>query len=163
MSSQYSNLNFYDRADRRRWARICHDQRRIAKKWPAYHWRMAMCQDYYRQLGPWRMQFMLVTFTFKPEWRGSVLLFEETAYKSVVLAKGPLVGSKVEMPQDEPLPLKDWDNEHWEQARFILSELFSDIIRPGDNNQRCLEVSQPMTLVWVVPYEGPQYWMEMQH
>lgn len=114
-------------------------------------------------LGPWRAIFLLATYLPKSEWQGSVSLLEQVGYKRVIIPDGKFKGGWFDRPDDEYLPLKQWEREHWEQARFILAELFGDIIRPGDNSQRAVEVDSENVLAWRVPYEGEPKWLSTQN
>lgn len=163
MASQFSNLSFWDRADRRRWKVACEDARRIAKQWPAYHPRMIMVEEYQRRLGPWRTIFCLETYLPRPCWTGSASILEQVAERRIVIPSGRLKGGYFDAPDDDYLMVKQWEPQHFEQARFLLAELFGELIRPGDNNQRCEESQSDHLLVWRVPFEGPKYWMERQN
>ena len=165
MPSSFSNLNFLDRADRRRWQRMCQDARNIAREYPAYDYRMMMCEEYARQLGPWYTIFALETFLKKPCWVGSASILEQVGERRIVIPDGPLKGGFYDAPKDEYLTIAQWEPEHFEQARFLLAELFGELIRPGDDSQRCEETALPQmhTMIWQVPYEGPKYWQERQH
>ena len=162
MPSSYSNLNFLDRADRRRWAKACEDARKVARTWPAYNVKMILCQEYARYLGPWRIIFCLQTFMPKPSWMGSASIVEHVADKRIVIPDGKYKGGYFDAPDDEYLPLKQWEKEHFEQAEFLLAEMFGELIRPGDNSQRCDRAELDHVLLWAVPYEGPQYWLQAQ-
>lgn len=155
-----NNLNFSDRMDVRRFKKKCEDQRRIAEKWPAYDRRMAAVEEYCWTMGPWRLIFMLETWS-KPVWHGSASVQEEIGTQTIVQSKW---GSEaVEIPQDALLATQSWHPEHFEQARFILAEVFGPILRPGDDHQRALETVGLMALHHQVPYEGERYWIRNQH
>lgn len=155
MPSQWSNLNFRSKRDLSTWKDKCAEQRKIAKQWPAYDKRMITCEEYQFAIGPWHLVFCLEIFS-KPAWVGSASIQEEVAYETVTGAHG----EKFEVPQDALLAVSSWHSEHFEQARFILAEVFGDILRPGDKHQPALEKRGLMTLQWVVPYEGERFWLK---
>ena len=146
-----SNLDFADRYDIRRFKKRCEDQRRIAEKWPAYDPRMGMVEEYRWRLGPWAVCFMLETWK-RPTWHGSAAILEEIAQQTVVPSKWG--SALVEIPQDALLATASWVPEHYEQARFILAEVFGPILRPGDDQQEALETVGLWGLHWHLKYEG---------
>lgn len=155
-----SNLDFADRWDIERFRKKCVDQRKIAQRWPAYDRRMASVEEYGWRLGPWTVRFMLETWK-KPVWHGSAAVIEQVGYQTVVPSKW---GSElIEIPQDALLATKSWEPEHFQQARYILAEVFGPILRPGDKTQEALETLALWAMHWHVPYEGPQTWQNEQH
>jgi len=151
-------LDFVARWDIANWKRMCADHRAIAERWPAYDKRMVGVEDYWFKLGPWRICFMLEIWD-KPLWVGSVSIQEQIGYESVGLENG----GRIEVPQDAMLAISSWVPEHFEQARFILGELFGPILRPGDDHQPAMEFQGLMTFQHRVPYEGPHFWKTKQH
>lgn len=152
------SLDFADRADIRRWKKTCEDHRKIAERWPAYDRRMINVEEYKMELGPWRLVFCLEIWN-KPMWHGSASIQEQIAYETVT---GPS-GEKLEVPQDALLAISSWVPEHYEQARFILAEMFGPILRSGDKHQPAQEFIGLFTLQWRVPYEGEPKWKNRQN
>jgi hypothetical protein len=66
------SLDFADRLDIDTFKKKCEDQRKIAKRWPAYDIRMATVEDYAWLLGPWSLRFMLEVWKAPFMWHGSV-------------------------------------------------------------------------------------------
>jgi len=146
-----SNLDFSDRPDIRRFKRKCEEQRKLAERYPAYDSRMGMVEEYGWRLGPWSLRFCLETWK-RPVWHGSAAIFEEVGAETVVPSKW---GSQVvEIPQDALLATTSWVPEHYQQARFILAQIFGPILRPGDQQQGALETVALWGLHWHVKHEG---------
>jgi len=158
MPSSYSNLNFSNRADIKRWKHKCEEQRRIALKWPAFDKRMLTCEEYHFSIGPWQLVFCLEIFD-KPMWVGSASIQEQIAYETYTGEHG----ERFEVPQDALLSVSSWVPEHFEQARYILAEVFGDILRPGDKFQPAKETEGLFTFQWRVPYEGEHFWKKHLH
>ncbi len=151
-------LDFLDKHDLGNWRQMCADHRAIAERWPAYDRRMVSVEDYWFKLGPWRIGFCLEIWN-KPIWVGSVSIQEQIGYETVELNNK----ARIEVPQDALLSISSWVPEHFEQARFILGELFGPILRPNDPHQAALEFSGLMTFQWRVPYEGDKRWLKKLH
>ena len=150
-------LNFSDRHDISRWRERCAEQRKIAEEYPAFDKRMVTVEEYQWNLGPWRIIFCLEIWS-APRWNASVSIQEEVAHETVELGNG----QKAEIPQDAMLMLSSWSPEHFEQAKFILGEVFGPILRPGDDHQKALEFHGLNALHWIVPYEGERPWIRKQ-
>lgn len=152
------SLDFWDSRDLSSWKKMAEDHRSIARRWPAYDKRMCMVEDYWFKLGPWRVCFLLEIWD-KPLWVGSISIQEQIGYETVELENK----QKIEVPQDALLAVSSWSPEHFEQARFILGEVFGNILRPGDQHQPALEFRGLMTFEWRVPYEGVKFWLKHQN
>lgn len=163
MPSEYSNLNFHNRADFKRWKKQCEEQRRIAQKWPAYNPRMGNVEEYGWRLGPWSVRLTLEIWRKPYVWHCSAAIFEQVALETVVFDNGPMAGAKVEVPQDALLMMSSWHYEHYEQARYIMGEALGPELKPGDNHQPAMEFRGNCALHWLVKYEGPETWRNAQH
>jgi hypothetical protein len=161
--SQFSNLNFYNDADIATWKERCADQRKIAEEYPAYDPRMALVEEYQFNIGPWRLVFYLEVWGKKPMWHGGASIQEQVAYETVTITEGMYAGTKMEVPQDALLAVSSWMPEHFEQARYILAEVFGPILKPGDKFQPAEETRGLFTLQWRTPYRGKRNWQEKQH
>ena len=150
-----SDLSFVDQWDIARFKKKCVDQRRIAEQWPAYDRNMALVDEYRWRLGPWALSFMLEVWA-EPVWHGSAAILETIGYTTV----DPKW--RTEIPQDALLSINSWVPEHFEQARFILAEIFGPILKPGDQHQPALETKGVMALHWHVKYEGNRPWRKYQ-
>lgn len=151
-------LNFFNNPDIARWKERCAEQRKIAETYPAFDKRMVTVEEYRWTLGPWTIMFMLEIWD-KPVWRASVSIQEQIAYETVELENK----AKIEVPQDALLAVSSWVPEHFEQARFILGEVFGPILRPGDDHQKALEFQGLMCLQWIIPFEGEKTWLKRQN
>jgi hypothetical protein len=153
-----SNLDFQDKADIATWRERAAEHRAIAEKWPAYDKRMVTVTDYRFELGPWHVTFILEIWK-EPVWVGSVSIQEQIGFETIKIQHG----HKIEIPKEALLAISSWSPEHFEQARFILGEVFGPILRPGDDHQPALEFKGLMTLQWRVPYEGEKPWRKNQN
>lgn len=153
------NLNFIAKWDIETFKAKCADQRKIAQRYPAYDRRMGTVQEFHWRLGPWSLMFMLEVWKKPYHWHGSAAIMEQIGYETVT---GTL-GMKYEVPQDALLATKEWIDEHYEQARFILGEVFGDILRPGDKHQPATEYIGLTAMHWLVPYEGKKTWLTHQN
>lgn len=156
--SDWSNLNFSGDWDVQTFKAKCEDQRKIANRWPAYDPRMGTVEEYQWFMGPWHLTFMLETWTKRPMWHGSAACIVQVGTRTVKMGK-----FKVEEPRDDFLDIRRWEPEHYEQARFILAEVFGPIIRPNDDNQRVQERTGAWGLHHYVLYEGPKFWLKHQN
>lgn len=169
MASDYSNLNFADQYDVANWKAKCEEQRRIAQRWPAYDPRMSTVEDYGWKLGPWSLRLVLEVWKSRRNelgnyvWHGSVACIDQIGYETVTINEGMHKGTKFEIPQDALLAVKSWEPEHFQQARYILAEMFGPILRPGDDHQQAVETLGLFTMQWRVKYEGPETWKQQQH
>jgi hypothetical protein len=154
-----NNLNFANKFDVARFKAKCEDQRRIATKWPAYDARMAGVDVFGWLLGPWSLRFMLEVWQKPFVWHGSAAILEQIGYTTET---GKL-GMKYEVPQDAMLSTSSWVEEHKEQARFILAEIFGEILRPNDKFQPANETIGLLCMHWHVLYEGKKYWLSRQN
>ena len=159
MPSSYSNLNFSNRADIKRWKHKCEEQRRIALKWPAYQREMCDVEEYGWMLGPWSLRLVLEIFRKPYMWHASVAILEHIAYESVQGANG----ERFEVPQDALLSRTSWHPEHTEQADFILNGIFGDLIRANDNSQQVLIYDGLWARHFLTKYEGAETWRKTQH
>lgn len=161
-----SSLDFVARWDIEAFKAKCSDQREVAKRWPAYDRRMGLCEEYGWQLGPWLLTFCLEVWRPQAVWHGSAAVTEEI-WQTVIgktATRGPISKPiKYEVPVRALLDSKDWILEHKEQARFILAEVFGDILRPGDAHQPATEIMGPWTMHWYIPHDGPKFWQKNLH
>lgn len=153
-----TNLDFADRYDLERFKKICADMRAIAKRYPAYDGRMCDVEEYGRTIGPWSVRFTLEVFA-TPIWHGSAAIIEQIGYQT----ETGTLGMKYEVPQDALLSVSSWHPEHHEQARYILAEIFGDILRPADDHQPAKEHIGLWCMHWQVPYEGDKFWLKHLH
>jgi len=163
MPSEYSNLNFHDKYDLANWKEKCEDQRKIALTYPAYDPKMATVREYQFNIGPWRIVFYLEVWDKKPMWVGGASIQEHVGYETVTVDSGLYKGLRAEVPQDALLATSSWVSEHFEQARFILAEVFGDILKPGDKFQPAQEAIGLFTMQWRTPYAGKLSWNRSQH
>lgn len=161
--SSYNNLNFHGRADRRRFERICEDQRRIALRYPAYDRRMSGVEEYGTKIGPWSLRLLLETWTKPYWWHASAACFHQVGYETVPFDLGPLAGARVEVPQDALIAVQSWEPEHYEQARYIMAQLLGPYLKPGDKFQPAEERRGLWALHWKVRFEGPETWKNQQN
>jgi hypothetical protein len=157
--SDRSNLNFVAKWDIQAFKAKCADQRKIALEWPAFDRRMGACEEFHWTMGPWSLTFCLEIWRDKPTWHGSAAVVEEIGYETVT---GNL-GMKYEVPKDALLSTSSWTNVHKEQARFVLAEVFGDILRPGDKFQPANEVLGLWAMHHLVPYQGEPVWKSKLH
>lgn len=150
-------LDFLDGGDIANWKQMAEDHRKIAEEYPAFSRAMVNVEDYWFKLGPWRIGFMLEIWS-APMWVGSASIQEQIAFETVEMENG----QKIEVPQDALLAVSSWTPEHFEQARFILGEVFGPILRPADDHQPALEFRGLMTMQWRVPFEGEKTWIRRQ-
>jgi hypothetical protein len=163
MPSQYSNLNFHNRADIRRWKQLCEDQRHVALRWPAYDPRMSGVEEYGFRLGPWSLRLVLEIW-YKPYfWHASAACFEQIGFETVPFEAGPMAGAKVEVPQDALIAVSSWEPEHFEQARYIMAEMVGPYLTPGDKFQPAEERKGLWALHWRIRYDGPESWKRNQN
>lgn len=160
------NLSFIARWDSDKFKAKCRDQRRIAERWPAYDKRMGTVEEYACQLGPWHLVFLLEVWDEPAMWHGSAAILEQIGTQSVKFEQnnwGFKAGTIAEIPQDALLSIQSWVPEHFEQARFILAEVFGPILRPGDDHQQAEETTGLWALHWRVKYEGEKTWIKNQN
>jgi hypothetical protein len=163
MPSQYSNLNFHNRADLRRWKKQCEHHRHISQTWPAYDPRMSGVEEYGWKLGPWSLRLVLEIWNKPYWWHASAAILEEVGRETVPFDRGPLAGSKAEVPQDALLAVSSWHPEHFEQARYIMAEMLGPELKAGDKFQSAEERRGLWALHWRVQYQGKETWIKQQH
>lgn len=163
MSSDYANLNFHNRADIRRWQKLCEDQRRIALKWPAYDPRMSGVEEYGFRLGPWSLRLLLEIWAKSYWWHASAACIHQVGYETVPFDSGPLAGSRVEVPQDALIAVQSWEPEHFEQARYLMAEMVGPYLKAGDKFQPAEERRGLWALHWKIKYEGEESWRKHQN
>jgi hypothetical protein len=159
MPSAYSNLNFHNRADIKRWKHQCAEQRRIALTWPAYDRGMLMVEEYGWKLGPWSLRLVLEIWQKPYFWHASAACFEQIAFETVT---GPN-GERFEVPQDALLKRDSWEPEHVEQADFILNEILGEFTRADDNSQQILIFDGLWARHMKLKFEGEETWKTKQH
>lgn len=137
-----SNLDFIAGWDIGEFKRQCIAHREVARRFPAYDKEMATLDDYHWILGDWSLSFLLETWA-KPVWHGSVAVLDVPYKVNTII--------RVDLPAPQPLWTKDWDEDHFKQARFLLAEMFGPILRPGDKSQHATDTVGPMALHWHVP------------
>jgi hypothetical protein len=152
------SLDFSNRLDIDTFKKKCREQREIARKYPAYDRRMATCEDYSWKLGPWSLTFCLEVWREPLVWHGSAAIIEQIGYQSVEWGK-----TRAEIPQDALLSTSSWVEDHREQARFILGEIMGDILRPGDDRQRALEILGLWAMHHIVEFQGEKTWLKNQN
>ena len=159
MPSAYSNLNFHNRADIRRWKDKCAEQRRIALKWPPYDERMSSVEEYGWTLGPWSLRLVLEIWQKPYMWHASVACVEEISLETIKMENG----GTFDVPQDALLARQSWHPEHVEQADFILNEMLGDLIRANDNSQQVLVYDGLWARHHKLKYEGEAVWRKTQN
>ena len=90
-------------------------------------------------------------------WHGSAAVIEHIGYENVETNMG-----RIGVPQDALLSRTSWVPEHEQQADFLLSGMFGDLIRAGDNSQQI----QVFDGLWArhikFRYEGEPTWKKRQ-
>lgn len=155
MASDYANLNFHNRADIRRWQRICEEQREIALKWPAFDPGMIGVEEYRFILGPWRLCMLLEIWQKPYLWHTTACCVHQVGFQTV--------GLKLEVPEDRLIGIREWLPEHFEQARFLMAHMLGPYLRSGDKFQQVQESQDPIELHWRLRYEGPETWKNQQN
>lgn len=148
-----SDLSFSAQWDLETFKNQCELQRSIAAASPIVTKQRNRLGKYRWRLGPWRLCFVLETWV-DPLWHGSVYVYEEVGYKTVDHKL------RLEMPEDKALFTDDWTPRHFEQARFLLAEMFGPIIRPG-KDQQVLESVALLGLHWHTRFEGSGTWQRI--
>ena len=141
-----SNLDFIAQWDIDEFKTRCVTQREFAERHPAYTKTMWRDRNYHWSVGGWGCCFMLETWGEVPLWHGSVSILEDN-YQTIDCKL------RLEVPRARLLPTCDWDRDHFDQARFLLAEMFGPIIRPNDNSQRAMDTTGLYGLHWTVDYD----------
>ena len=120
---------------------------------------MSGVEEYHWRVGPWGLGFMLETWERKPLeddplppgplWHGDVMIREETDYRTIDVHR------RIEVPQFHLLSIQEWEPTHYEQAKFLLAEMFGPILRSGDQHQGALQILGSTAMHWYVRHEGP--------
>jgi hypothetical protein len=151
-----TGLDFIAKWDIESFKKKCAKQRGIAQRFPAYDRNMVLIDEYRWKMGPWHLMFMLETWNKRRQvWHGSAAVLELIGHTPVEdVPEQRDLKYKLEVPQEAWLATCSWEPEHFEQARYILAEVFGPILRPGDDHQQALETTGLWSLHHHLKYEG---------
>lgn len=151
-------LDFIAKWDVDTWKERCADQRKIAERYPAYDVKMVDCEEYGWKLGPWSLRLTLEIWQKPFVWHASAAIVEQIGWQTV----GGSPEKPMEVPEEALLATSSWIDDHRDQARFILGEMMSGILRAGDKHQPAREFVGLWAMHHTVNYEGDRPWTKRQ-